>query len=116
MIDYTYFAREFGTHGPIKIGRSHTPIARICDISSEVGKKIELICAIPFDCEHQFHQKFADYHRGGEWFEWSRFMKITINRLLLGTFDFNSLPPPRKLVGSGRHMRTHIGHFAEVVA
>jgi hypothetical protein len=112
MIDYTYFAREHGTYGPVKIGRSSNVMARLGCISTRTGKKIDLICAIPFDCEHSFHQKFAEWHRGGEWFEWSYLMQITLNRLMLGTFDFASLPPPKKIVGSGRHGKAYIGRFA----
>lgn len=95
MSDYTYFARERGTDGPVKIGRARDPYDRLQSISWKEGKKMELICAIPFDCERRFHNLFMNYHRGHEWFDWSPLMKRAVKHITLGKFDFEGLPEPK---------------------
>lgn len=67
---YVYFLQAFDG-GPIKIGRSRTPEARLRAIQGNSPVPLDLICKIPGDevVEQTLHRVFASGRLHGEWFD-----------------------------------------------
>lgn len=65
-----YFLRPIGMQGPIKIGKSQHPRARLASYSNWSPFPLELIVEIPggLSLEKQIHDCFADAHSHREWF------------------------------------------------
>lgn len=65
-----YFMRPIGMFGPIKIGCSSSPGARLRELMTWSPFELELLVTIPgdFDLEKKLHGRFAYLHRHGEWF------------------------------------------------
>lgn len=66
---WVYFIRA-GLAGPIKIGRSHRPHARLDDLQASSAEQLELLLAIDGGAalERELHERFAAHRLRGEWF------------------------------------------------
>lgn len=66
---WVYFARS-GTDGPIKIGWSKNPTARLKELSVASPAGLSLVLAVPGDArdERRLHAQFAAHRLHGEWF------------------------------------------------
>jgi hypothetical protein len=65
-----YFARDQQT-GRIKIGTSLRPRARLRQLQTGNGSRLELLGAVPGgpDREQELHQTFRPWRLAGEWFD-----------------------------------------------
>lgn len=65
-----YFIRPVGQRGPVKIGCSDMPRARLKNLGAWAPFPLELAATAPGSLitERQVHSAFADYHSHGEWF------------------------------------------------
>lgn len=68
---WVYFIKPEGMDGPIKIGLSDHPPARLYSLTVWSPFPLEIIAAIPGDylLEANLHDCFADIHLHHEWFE-----------------------------------------------
>lgn len=67
----TYFIQsELG--GPVKIGKSRTPDARLKQLQVGHPDRLRIIKLISGDIEGELHQKFAHIRGAGEWFQYTR--------------------------------------------
>ena len=71
---YVYFIQR-AKRGSIKIWLSKNPEKRLKTLQTGNHSKLNLIAKFPFDSrreafalENDFHRKFADYKKEGEWF------------------------------------------------
>jgi hypothetical protein len=66
---YVYFIRE-GSDGLVKIGYSKRVHTRIRALSTQAGRQMRLLAAMPGGKaeERELHQRFADARAMGEWF------------------------------------------------
>ena len=82
---YTYFAKGLWT-GRIKIGRSTDPWRRVNElIGVRNGEEAELLCALRGrHLERKYHNRFAEYHDGNEWFTPAPDILAEIERLNTG--------------------------------
>lgn len=67
---YVYFMRPVGMLGPVKIGCSEAPEARLLSLSTWSPFPLEVAAMVPgnWKLEHMLHQCFADAHSHREWF------------------------------------------------
>lgn len=65
----TYLIRA-GKRGPVKIGRADDPEQRLSDLQTAHHERLELIRVVDtaFDAEPIFHERYAEHHIRGEWF------------------------------------------------
>lgn len=96
---HVYFIKPIGMDGPIKIGCSNHPMARLAALSTWSPFPLEVVAEVEgtFILERQFHALFRADHRTGEWFTASPALIATIAAIKAGRFDFTSLPDPRCL-------------------
>ncbi len=69
-MSYVYFIQQ-GEDGPIKIGKSHDPHERLAQLQTGSAYELRLLgfCVeSPGRDESSFHEKFAEHHLRGEWF------------------------------------------------
>lgn len=64
----TYVLRGAGTD-LVKIGKSQNVSGRLRSLQSGSPAQLEVIRAIPFDCERRMHVRFAHLRKHGEWFQ-----------------------------------------------
>lgn len=65
-----YFIRS-GLDGPIKIGRSRRPYARLDDLQATSAERLDLLLILDGGAalERDLHARFAEHRLHGEWFE-----------------------------------------------
>jgi hypothetical protein len=68
--EFVYFLKPIGMDGPIKIGTSYEPLARLRQLMSWSPFELELIVKVPgsSELERNIHSCFKDAHKHGEWF------------------------------------------------
>lgn len=98
---FVYFIRPVGMEGPVKIGSSGMPEARLRPLMAISPFPLEIAARIygRKDLEIRFHAKFVDQRSHLEWFHPSAELTATIDAINAGTFDINTLPAGRKLPG-----------------
>lgn len=99
---YVYFARPIGMDGPVKIGCSGQPNARLAGLMAWSPFLLEVAAAIPGDrrLESRFHAAFRRQHSHHEWFRPSPELTATIAAVAEGSFDLTTLPhTPRDPLG-----------------
>jgi hypothetical protein len=71
MSEYVYFIRPVGKAGPIKIGHSVFPPARLISLQAWSYEELEIISQLEGGrkMERAIHERFAKYQIRGEWFE-----------------------------------------------
>lgn len=96
---YVYFVRRADGEGPVKIGCSQVPEARLKSFMVWSPYRLEIVASIAGDerLEWRFHAKFVDQHSHREWFTPSDELDLVIQAVRDGTFDVESLPPPRRI-------------------
>jgi hypothetical protein len=103
-----YFIRPIGMpQGPVKIGCSCWPDGRRQTLAAWAPYPLEIIAEIDgsLQIERRFHAKFADQHSHREWFTWSPELQTVIDSVAAGTFDIETLPPPKCVTkGAGKSM------------
>lgn len=67
---FVYFIKPVGKPGPIKIGCSQTPDARLESINAWAPYPLEMLVSISgsFELERRLHTCFSAFHSHGEWF------------------------------------------------
>lgn len=95
-----YFIRAKGGFGPVKIGHSSFPPARLDALMTWAPYPLEIVATVRggYQEERRFHSRFADTHSHREWFHPSPDLERTIEQIQLGLFDVNTLP-------DGKHLR-----------
>ena len=70
MSGYVYFIRPVGQPGPVKIGCSIMPQARLEAYMTWAPHPLEIVAKVPGTCdlERVIHRCFADQHSHREWF------------------------------------------------
>ena len=93
-----YFIRMKSGEGPIKIGLSKNPTARLSDMQRSSPYELEIIAAIAggLDMERRFHSKFQEANIRHEWFEPTRELLATIGAINSGAFNVRDLPKTGK--------------------
>lgn len=83
---YVYFIKPVGKPGPIKIGCSQSPDARLESINAWAPHPLEMLVSIPgsFELERRLHTCFSAFHSHGEWFHPSDEMARGIEALKNG--------------------------------
>lgn len=96
-----YFIKPVGMDGPIKIGCSQSPGKRRDTLDTWSPFALEIVAETEghFDLEQAFHVMFEESHQRREWFTWSPRLQQTIDEINAGTFDYTSLPAPRRIIG-----------------
>lgn len=94
-----YFIRPVGAEGPVKIGSSGSPEARLRQCAAMSPVELEIVAVLPggLDLERRFHALFADAIDHHEWFHATPEVVAVIAAVLSGSFDPSALPPPRRL-------------------
>jgi hypothetical protein len=74
MSGFVYFIKPVGQDGPIKIGHSTFPPARLASLQTWSPVELELVAHFPAprQVETDLHDRFARWQLRGEWFEASR--------------------------------------------
>jgi hypothetical protein len=83
---YVYFIRPVGMDGPIKIGWSRVPEARLKELATWSPLPLEVAAATPGPgtLETKLQRLFADHHSHGEWFHCCDEMRAGIDALNAG--------------------------------
>lgn len=94
-----YFLRPVGRDGPVKIGTSCEPRARLAAYQHWSPEPLELVAEIDGGhlVEQRFHAFFARDWLHHEWFAASPAMSATINAIRAGAFDLSALPRGARL-------------------
>lgn len=94
MASYVYFLRERDRFGPVKIGCSGVPHARLEAYHAVAPYPLELAATVPGDrrLEMRFHQHFRRFHSHHEWFHPAAPIYLAIEQVAAGTFDLSTLP------------------------
>jgi hypothetical protein len=68
--EYVYFIQQ-GVSGPVKIGRSYNPTARMAQLQTAHADRLRMLYFERGgrDEECRLHAKFSECHISGEWFE-----------------------------------------------
>jgi hypothetical protein len=95
-VRHVYFIKPVGMSGPIKIGVSVNPAARLADLQPCSPVPLEIVAQMPgdFTVERSLHEAFRDHHSHGEWFRVSVGLLRVIDEVNAGTFDPAGLPEP----------------------
>lgn len=59
---------QAGVNGPVKIGQSDDPMARLAQLQTSHYEKLRLVGLILDGSESELHAKYADQRLNGEWF------------------------------------------------
>jgi hypothetical protein len=96
---YVYFMRPVGAVGPVKIGCSTGPIARLAHYQAWSPVPLEVVAVLQgsFALEWAFHAKFAHLHLHHEWFAEDPELIATMEAICAGAFDTTTLPEPKRL-------------------
>lgn len=94
-----YFIRPVGQEGPIKIGSSASPVARLRDYQKCSPVDLEIIGVIRggFDVEWRIHAELERFHRRSEWFEAAPEVLALVKSALAGALDVDALPPLKRI-------------------
>lgn len=105
LTGFIYFIAPIANQSGVKIGFSKNPGARLADLTSEVGIKLNLIGSIPGtkETEKEIHEKFKDQRLHGEWFRTNQ----AINRFVSTAIALNRIPADTEIPKRrwGRHGR-----------
>jgi len=97
--NYVYFIRAKGGGGPVKIGYSYKPTARMAILAAWSPHPLEIVAtiegAVRIEC--RFHAMFAHLHSHHEWFLPSPELDAVIASINAGSFDLSSLPAGKRL-------------------
>jgi hypothetical protein len=88
MNRFVYFIRPVAQPcGPVKIGCSGVPKARLQNLMDWSPSPLEIILTVPgdFRLEARIHSHFAEWRQHREWFSWSPEIASFIARLQAGT-------------------------------
>jgi hypothetical protein len=103
MTEVVYFARA--TDSRIKIGFTADSSKRLANLSSAIGRDIELLATVPGsrDLEQHLHERFAAARDKGEWFLPTEDLlgfieRVRANGSLAIPAGFNPLPKDKKPV------------------
>lgn len=102
-----YFARASEGVGPVKIGCSLKPDARIRGLNNWSPFRLTVLASMSGDyqLESRFHTLFAADWSHNEWFRWTPEMQSVIDAVAASTFDIGTLPTAAKRSYGGRHNR-----------
>jgi len=91
-----YFVRPIGELGPVKIGWTTLIHDRMSALNCWSPVQLEIAATIPggLILERRFHAKFLASRDHGEWFAWTPELGETIDAILAGSFDTDTLPAP----------------------
>lgn len=83
---FVYFIRPIGMEGPIKIGCSNSPPARLQSLMSWSPLPLEVVATVPgsFDLEFKVHECFLDLMQHREWFRADPRLTAAIERIAAG--------------------------------
>lgn len=83
---YVYFVKPVGADGPIKIGCSEVPLARLRSLADWSPFPLEIMVAIPGDygLERRLHNRFFSQRSHREWFHASPELAAFIEKLKQG--------------------------------
>jgi len=97
---HVYFIRPVALSGPVKIGYSTLPAARLRALMVWSPLPLEIVAQTPGDgkLERRFHTLFAKHHSHSEWFRPAPEIDLAIEQINAGTFDFAQLPKKGKLL------------------
>lgn len=89
-----YFIRPIGMQGPIKIGCSATPDARLSNLDTWSPFPLEIAASVmgSYRIERRFHALFVEHHQRREWFNWAPQFDEVIAQINAGNFDVEGLP------------------------
>lgn len=92
--EFVYFMRPIGGEGPVKIGYSWNPTARLALYSHWSPFPLEIALSIPGAAalEGKLHCHFAHLRTHHEWFRAAPELLQAMDELRAGTFDFSTLP------------------------
>jgi hypothetical protein len=105
---YVYFIREVGVErGPVKIGCSQSPEARLAAFSPLSPRPLEIAAKIGGDflTERGFHTLFQLLNTHSEWFSSAPELEACIASINAGTFDLNTVPSGPSAIRSLRSVR-----------
>lgn len=96
---FVYFIRPAGQRGPVKIGCSVKPAARLhaCRAGSPVPLEMVAVMRGDLAVEWGFHARFSHLHLHYEWFSVDDELDLVIEQVRRGKFKASSLPPPQRL-------------------
>jgi hypothetical protein len=98
--DALYVIRPVGMDGPVKIGRSMSPHARLAAMMPCSPYRLEI--AVVMDewgqYETRFHALLERHHSHHEWFVSHEAVSAVIDALRDGTFDLSTLPAGKRLI------------------
>lgn len=109
MSDRVYFIKPIGFDGPVKIGLTGSMKSRLSGLGAMCPFPLEVIAELEgdFRLERRFHALFGLQHKQREWFEWTPKMAEVVAAINAGTFDINTLPPPKSLPSNrGKYVRS----------
>lgn len=108
-----YFIKPIGAAGPIKIGCSGHPGKRKSSLQTWSPLKLELAATYEGGRkdEARFHALFIDDHSHGEWFNASKALTDTIERVKSGKFTDADLP---RYAGRLKGLRHRLEIFTEI--
>lgn len=94
-----YFIKPVGMAGPVKIGCSSLPERRLVELTIWSPFQLEVVVAVDGneDLEWRLHASFAADRSHSEWFHASDRLTATMAAIADGSFDFASLPAPKRL-------------------
>ena len=103
---YVYFIKPVGMSGPIKIGCSDAPSARLAALATWSPFPLEIIATIPggYALERNIQECFLDVHSHREWFHGAPRLQSAIAKLAAGVSveDAIDLSDRKGSITSGR--------------
>lgn len=101
-----YFMRPVGAAGPVKVGFSHQPAARLATYQAWSPVPLEIIATLEVKdtsnrlrgrsqvqmVERRFHERYLPWHLHHEWFQHNPLMAADIAAIEGGVFDLSVLP------------------------
>ncbi len=97
-----YFIKPIDMDGPIKIGCSVSPDGRRSTLTTWSPFPLEVVAEIEgcLELERRFHARFFAHWTHREWFKAAPELLDTIAAIQSGSFDIETLPPPKRLPGN----------------
>lgn len=99
MVKEVYFIRRADGIGPVKIGCSRDPGARLRGLMTWSPYPLAVTARLigDYELERRFHALFRAQHSHHEWFRPSAALNRVIADICAGRFDTASLPAPQRL-------------------
>lgn len=99
-----YFVKPVDADGPIKIGCSQEPEARLHAMDKMSPVRLEIAAQLPGGTilERRFHHRFRHLHSHGEWFRADDELIETVRAIKEGNFDTGTLPEPKGVIHIAR--------------